>query len=412
MPKSLVFGKQLGNSERKLITIPTNYGGNMPRLRFVLFVFLLLFSVFTANSLACTTFCLKNKGEVLFGKNYDWMISDGLVIVNKRGVAKTSVANGEKNPANWISKYGSVTFNQYGRENPMGGMNEAGVVIELMWLDETEYPARDERAVVDVLEWIQYNLDTAATTGEVLANAEKLRISSPITLHYLVSDKTGNAATIEFLGGKLTTHSGAKLPVATLTNDTYDRSIQYALSAKDAATEGSLDQFARAAGKIREFENQPRTEKEAVDYAFEILSSVAQKNSTQWSIVYDQKRGKIYFRTRPAPQVKVINTRGFDYSCASPVKIFNINSEGGGEVTSLFTDYTTAANRDLIERSFNGTSFLKGTPASVRNEAAGYPERFACSAKQSPITSSTKTASGSVAIDLLLSSLFEVLAGL
>ena len=72
---------------------------------------------------ACTTFCLKNNGEVLFGKNYDWMISDGLVFVNKRGVGKISGAEDRTNPAKWVSKYGSVTFNQYGRENPSGGMN-------------------------------------------------------------------------------------------------------------------------------------------------------------------------------------------------------------------------------------------------------------------------------------------------
>ena len=33
-------------------------------------------------------------------------------------------------PASWVSKYGSVTFNQYGRELPTGGMNEAGLVVE------------------------------------------------------------------------------------------------------------------------------------------------------------------------------------------------------------------------------------------------------------------------------------------
>src|SRR6266576_5460492 len=37
---------------------------------------------------ACTTFCLASKDEVLFGRNYDWDISDALVFVNKRGVAK------------------------------------------------------------------------------------------------------------------------------------------------------------------------------------------------------------------------------------------------------------------------------------------------------------------------------------
>src|ERR1700755_3020224 len=97
-----------------------------------------LLNLFLIDGLACTTFCLKNKGEVLFGKNYDWNIGDGLIFVNKRGVSKEGAA--DKNAARWVSKYGSVTFNQYGRENPSGGMNEAGLVIELMWLEWTKYP--------------------------------------------------------------------------------------------------------------------------------------------------------------------------------------------------------------------------------------------------------------------------------
>ena len=40
---------------------------------------------------ACTTFQLNHEGQVLVGKNYDWMVEDGLIIVNKRGVAKTAM---------------------------------------------------------------------------------------------------------------------------------------------------------------------------------------------------------------------------------------------------------------------------------------------------------------------------------
>jgi penicillin V acylase-like amidase (Ntn superfamily) len=57
----------------------------------------LLLSVFSSDVFACTTFCLKNNGEVLFGKNYDWTIGDGLVFVNKRGVSK--ISSEEVNPA-------------------------------------------------------------------------------------------------------------------------------------------------------------------------------------------------------------------------------------------------------------------------------------------------------------------------
>jgi penicillin V acylase-like amidase (Ntn superfamily) len=332
---------------------------------------------------ACTTFCLKGNGEVLFGKNYDWMIGDGLVFVNRRGVVKTSAE--ESNPAKWVSQYGSVTFNQYGRENPSGGMNEAGLVIELMWLDETQYPKVDSRPAVDVLEWIQYQLDSSATVAEVITNSEKIRISSQVKLHYLVNDRAGNTTTIEFLDGNLVAHRGATLPVSTLTNDTYSKSLSYAktTSLEKARGNGSLERFARAANKTGEFDKQGRSEADAVNYAFEILSNVAQPGATQWSIVYDQKRGKIYFRTLQSPQIRSIDAKSFDYSCGSQVKIVDMNLKAGGDISARFADYTRAANRDLIEHSFNGTEFLKNIPAPLRDSLASYPEQFVCSAAQS-----------------------------
>src|SRR5262245_599189 len=120
-------------------------------------------------ALPCTTFCMRGGSEMLVGKNYDWDIGDGLVIVNKRGLAKTSMAG--TNPARWGSRYGSVTFNQYGRELPSGGMNEAGLVVELMWLEATRYPTTRSLPVLGCLEWIQYQLDTAATLSDLARGA-------------------------------------------------------------------------------------------------------------------------------------------------------------------------------------------------------------------------------------------------
>ena len=354
------------------------------------------------DSYACTTFCLKNKSEVLFGKNYDWMIGDGLIFVNKRGVSK--ISSEETNPAKWVSKYGSVTFNQYGWESPSGGMNEVGLVIELMWLDGSQYPKSEERPAVDVLEWIQFNLDTAATTDEVIRNADTVRIESEVTLHYLVNDKSGKVATIEFLDGKLVAHSGDRLPIPALTNDTYEKSIDYAKTAKAPRTESSLDRFSRAAASTRAFGLQSRKEKEAVDYAFDILADVAQKNSTQWSIVYDQRRGRVYFRTRTQAVLKSIDTTAFDYSCATTVKILDINTTEIGDVTHHFTPYSRNENRNLIERSFDGTPFLKSVPNSTRDKLAQFPERFSCSANApvtKPLDTQSRIASGELARYLL-----------
>jgi choloylglycine hydrolase len=150
------------------------------------------------QSFACTTFCLTDGTSVVFGRNYDWDFGDGLIMVNKRGVAKiaaSGIRDAAETPARWESKYGSVTFNQYGREFPTGGMNEKGLVVELMWLDETVYPRRDSRPAVSVLEWIQYQLDRYASVQEVLAHAEEIRIAGRVPLHYLVADRSGAAAT-------------------------------------------------------------------------------------------------------------------------------------------------------------------------------------------------------------------------
>jgi penicillin V acylase-like amidase (Ntn superfamily) len=357
--------------------------------RVLVTMFALLFALCLAagKAPACTTFCLRGPGEVLFGRNYDFTIGDALIFVNKRGLSKTATDGDSGNPAKWVAKYGSVTFNQFGRENPTGGMNEMGLVVEQMWLDETEYPKDDARGTLGTQEWMEYLLDTAATTAEAVKNAEGVRIVSDVKVHYLISDKDGTAAAIEFVKGKMIVHAGDSLAVKTLTNDTYEKSVYYKRTtsvAKDTSA-GSLDRFTRAAQKTEQFEKQPKSEQEAVNYAFEILANVTIKDYTRWSIVYDQKRGKIYFRTLRSPRIKMIDTRGFDYSCGSPVKILDIDVKEPGDATSRFIDYTRKANRDLIERSFNGTDFLKGIPAGARDFFAAYSESFTCTSTQKAV---------------------------
>lgn len=344
------------------------------------FAAMTVFVLLSSPVLACTTFCLKNnKGEVLFGKNYDWMVPDGIVYINRRGVSKIS---GESdNPAQWVSRYGSVTFNQYGWESPSGGMNEAGLVIELMWLDGTKYPSPEGKPIVDVLEWIQYNLDTAATTADVIAASEKVRIYSQTPLHYLVNDRAGNSATIEFLDGKLVAHTGDTLPVATLTNDTYKRSLRFAETADPAATRtpDSLHRFTRAAARTRNYKEKELDERSSVAYAFDTLADAAQPNYTQWSIVYDQQRSKVHFRTLRKAGIKTVDLKAFDLSCSAPVMALDIDSPETGDVTKKFVRHTREMNRSLLERSFNGTDFLRSIPAVRRDELAAFPERFTCS---------------------------------
>lgn len=327
---------------------------------------------------ACTTFCLKHGREAVFGKNYDWGVGDGMVMVNKRGVVKTAALPPQEKPAAWVSRYGSVTFNQYGREFPNGGMNEAGLAVELMWLDETLYPAADGRPALGCLEWIQYQLDNYSTAAEVARNAGRLRISSDAKVHYLACDKSGGCASVELIGGKPVVHTGASLPARALTNHSYEDSLRFRErtrgDAKARQGMGSLQRFARASERTEEFAARGG---DPVRYAFDTLDGVAQGAYTRWSIVYDLRAGRVHWRTRENRRIRSVSLAAFDFSCATPVKLFDIG-EGAGDVARRFADYTPAANRRLIASSVRQTEFLAGMPEQEIAEAARHPETTSC----------------------------------
>lgn len=333
--------------------------------------------VSTASASACTTFCLRDEGRIVFGKNYDWNVGDGMLVVNKRGVARTADAGGDPKPARWESKYGSVTFNQYGRDFPSGGINEAGLTIELMWLDGSRYPASDARPAVDVLQWIQYQLDNHATVAEVLASEKGLRIASQTPIHYLVADRKGQVATVEFLNGRMVAHTGKDLPVAALANSTYSESVAYARKQGEdvPAGIGSLPRFTRAASRVRTFDAK---DADPVAYAFETLDQVVQPGHTQWSIVYEVDRGRVHFRTRDQRKIRSLDLKAVDFSCATPVRVLDLDADVQGDVAKRLIPYTRDLNRELVTASFRKTPFLAQMPEAELERVARYPESDVC----------------------------------
>lgn len=350
---------------------------------FLLFLTICIFST-PQTSRSCTTFYLDHENLRIFGKNYDWSLGDGLVIVNKRGVLKTAIkfkgAVGQ--PANWTSKYGSVTFNQYGRELPMGGMNEAGLVVEMMALSEAEYPVTDSRPYISSLQWIQYQLDSFSRVEEVIASDSQIRIpplrSGPGT-HYLVSDRAGDCASIEFLDGKMVLHTSETLPVKALANSTYAASVKFWKKATTQPSDHSthsLYRFTRAANMVKKYD--PKSSKSAVHYAFDILKTVAQGYMTRWSIVYDINNSCIFFRTDGNSKLRHVYLKKLDFSCRTPVKVLDINDALSGDVTDKFLDYTQQINRSLIGNAFKKTYFLWGSPEEEIDRVSRYPDNTVC----------------------------------
>ena len=350
-------------------------------MRRVIALALSLALLLTAPAAACTTFCYLDGTRVLFGRNYDFEHGTGVVLINPRGRTKTAVAR--TNPATWQARFGSVTFNQFGQDQPMGGVNEKGLVVELMWLDGTQYPAADARPVVGVLDWIQHALDRFETVAELLQGIEAVRIAGRTPLHFLVADRTGDTAAIEFLDGKLVTHRGAALRARALANSSYEVSLAYLDRRErqgDSAppfTRGSLDRFARAAALVARAAADPTTsDADAVTRAFATLDAVKQPHFTRWQIVYDLTAMRVHWHTEENAARRHLDVGALDFSCGG-VRGLAIDA-GDGSVATAFTPHSIADNLTLIRTSFARTSFLSSVPAADVERLARLPERTRC----------------------------------
>ena len=332
---------------------------------------------------ACTAFRLQRGEELIVGRNYDWNVDVGLVLVNKRGVTKFFDLAPETGGASWTSRFGSVTFNQYGRDLPQGGVNEQGLVVEILWLNGTEFPPPDDRPELGTTQWIQYQLDLSANVPDVIASLDRVRIRSQIEVHFFVTDRQGRSAAVEFLDGQAVCHTGEAMPAPTLTNHTYQAGVGYLRRheswggrQKLPRSRSSLDRFVRASTGARDY--RPQRDGDPVAYTFGLLAEVAQGESTKWSLVYDLRRLRVHFRTQRERRVKTVDLASVDFDCESPVLMADINGKGGEDRTPRWTPYTRAANLELMTHSYRKTAFLENTPAETLKRLADYPERSWC----------------------------------
>lgn len=347
-------------------------------------IFLVLTVIFQlcSETFACTTFFLNRDGQLIFGRNYDWISGEGMVCTNNRGLHKTSMKVADGRAATWVSRYGSMTFNQYGKEFPTGGMNEKGLVVELMWEEKSKYPDADNRPALGVLQWIQYQLDNYSNIEEVIAGDATVRISqdSP-PLHYLIADANGNAATIEFFNGKMKVHKGKDLPFPVLANSPYDQSAANIQSTSNTASQSfrdnSQERFAKACSMVQQFQ-KGIIDKPVVEYAYNILDNVSQGNFTKWSIVYDMVNKKVFFKTEAFPTIKSFSFRAFDFNCSSASKVIDMNQAMEGEINKRFVPFNIDINRRIVEKAV--IESRSQVPISEKGKEAliNYTSRIQC----------------------------------
>lgn len=343
---------------------------------------------------SCSTFLMRAGDGLLIGHNLDDYIEvPGLVFVNPRGLAKENISwddlkaigRGRSEPRlRWVAKYGSLTYNAMGREFPDGGVNEAGLYVGEMTLLGTKYPSGKLPRLYHN-QWMQYLLDNFATVHEALASLSVALPDGHCQWHFFLTDRTGRAAVIEFVGGATKIYKGDTLPYPILCNDRYDLELadlrNYAgfggTKPPDPRYEREDPRFRWAAVMLAA--SAPPSP--PVDYAFSILKRLDLGNN-KWALVLDTSARKMFFRTYKAGHVRFIDLAALDYSCGTGAKVLDIHADLAGDVTTQLVPATVELNERNVasfwsgaDMGFLGNTFLK--PKMVKRMGE-YTRPFAC----------------------------------
>jgi choloylglycine hydrolase len=314
----------------------------------------------TESALSCTRVIWSAPdGQVFVGRTQDWTEkANSAFRVYPRGIERTGAV--AENPHKWTSKYGSVALSAY----DMGtheGVNERGLSAHALYLAvEAAFGDRDpKREAIGIMQWVQYYLDNYATVAEAV-EAQKsfpfqiepliLPNGYPTLVHVSLSDKSGDSAVIEYVGGQSRIYHDKRFTV--MTNEpTYDKQIenlkQYRTFGGDRALPGERtpsDRFVRAAYYANGLP-KPANRGEGAAYMFSVIRNVSvpfglgdpdrpNVASTIFRTVQDLTGGRYYFESTYAPNVVWIDYDKLDFSKGRPElelqvekNIFSLNGD-------------------------------------------------------------------------------------
>jgi choloylglycine hydrolase len=291
-------------------------------------------------SLACTRLVyLGAKSQVITARSMDWRFEMPTSLwVFPRGMARSGEVG--PNSLQWKSKYGSVVASAY-EVSTSDGMNEAGLVANVLWLTDSEYPKLDSsKPGLSIAAWAQYVLDNFATVQEaveilernpftiVTDNVPGLKLLA--TLHLSISDATGDSAIVEYINGKPVIHHDRKYQVMT-NSPIFEQQLALNEYWKEIGgtvmlpgTNRAADRFARASFYVNAIPKDENPDR-ALASVFSVIRNVSvpfgistpdQPNisSTRWRTVADHQRKLYFFESVLTPNTFWVDLKAIDFS--------------------------------------------------------------------------------------------------
>ncbi|WP_408960426.1 linear amide C-N hydrolase [Natrinema sp. 74] len=289
------------------------------------------------------------ENRVLTARSMDWKVDIGTNIwVLPRDIER----DGEVGHASmeWTAQYGSVVATAYDIATT-DGMNEAGLVANLLWLPESEYPNWDgETPAISISLWAQYMLDNFATVAEAVEHVrhEEFTVVTEqvpgedrlAALHLSISDATGDSAIMEYIDGELVVHHSRDYQVMT-NSPTFDKQLALAEYWDEIGgtvmlpgTNRPADRFTRARFYVDAIP-QVAARRPATASVFSVIRNVSVPygistatdphiSSTRWRTVSDHKDRIYYFESALMPNTFWIDFDKIDFSPGSDTRALQL----------------------------------------------------------------------------------------
>lgn len=327
---------------------------------------------------ACSTVFFDKNGQTLIGHNMDWFADRLALVVNKRQVKKHGFVFPNDPTFTWTSKYGSISLIMEGREITGRGMNEAGLVIIEMALGDTQQSTNSDIPRLSVGQWAQYQLDTSATIEDVIASDKVVRQSpkEEWQSHFLLWDRTGAVALVEWLEGKMVVIKRDKMSVPVFVNHRYD-----------LCTGGGDDptgRFKKMSERYAAY--NPAKDKDGFQFVYSVLQEGAnmfpRPTRTLWQFIIDPRAQRMSFYSFDNSKLRYLDLKDFDFSCKTQVEVFDLRWGDAGNVRSAFVPYTSKFNDELVDYIF-GIYKSAGIPTSdeLIKKIKAFPESTTCMEK-------------------------------
>ncbi|MCC5832595.1 MAG: linear amide C-N hydrolase [Chlamydiales bacterium] len=309
----------------------------------------------------------KYNSVISCGRTMDWPEStEPKIVIFPRGIKRDGgrVATElvvQENSLRWTAKYGSVAVLAYG-VGTVDGMNEKGLGGNLLYLTSTDYGRRDrKKSGVQVMLWLQYLLDCAASVKEALQLMENVQ---PVmveyngyksSVHLTLEDKSGDSAIIEYLEGRPKVYHGRAYCV--MTNDPpYDQqlnhlqSFDFTAATRETSLPGNVDPVSRfvRSNYFLQTQRKPKNDREAIAAILSIVRNASVPfnapyktpdtiYNTEYRTVLDLTNLRYFFELTTSPNLIWIELTKFDLSSGSPVLVLDPdNISLSGDISDKF----------------------------------------------------------------------------